>query len=124
MFIQWMGPRGLAMALDTFEARNGGSWRYTQTGPDGTPYGFHGVFHEVLAPERIIQTFEFEGLPESGHVVLESGRFEALAGGRTRFVATSVFLTVEDRDGMLQSGMEGGMNESYERLDELLEAVK
>jgi len=74
--------------------------------------------------ERIIQTFEFEGLPEKGHVTLETARFEALPGNRTKLTAQSVFQSVADRDGMLQSGMEGGVNDSYDRLDELLEKMK
>jgi uncharacterized protein YndB with AHSA1/START domain len=89
----------------------------------GNEYGFHGVNHEVLAPERIIGTFEFEGLPESGHVVMETVRFEALPGDRTRVTTQSVFQTVADRDGMVQAGMEHGVTDSHERLSELLEKV-
>jgi uncharacterized protein YndB with AHSA1/START domain len=74
----------------------------------------------VLAPERIIGTFEFEGLPERGHVALQTARFEALPGGRTRVTSQSVFQSVADRDGMLRSGMEGGVSEGFERLDEVL----
>ncbi|MDY9926914.1 SRPBCC family protein [Methanosarcina sp.] len=124
LYAQWLGPRELVMTLETFEPRNGGSWRYIQTDPDGNEYAFHGVNHEVLAPERIIGTFEFEGLPEKGHVILETARFEALPGGRTKLTSQSVFQTVEDRDGMLQSGMEEGVNDSYDRLDELLEKMQ
>jgi len=79
------------------------------------------VNHEVLAPERIIGTFEFEGLPEKGHVVLGTLRFEALPGNRTRLTSQSVFQSVADRDGMVRSGMERGVNEGYDRLDDLLE---
>jgi len=82
------------------------------------------VNHEVLAPERIICTFEFEGLPESRHVILDTARFEALPDKRTKVTSQSVFMSVEDRDGMIQSGMGEGMNESYERLDELLEKMQ
>lgn len=124
LYVQWLGPRGLTTKLETFEPRNGGSWRYIQTDKDGNTFAFHGVNHEVLPPERIIDTFEFEGLPETGHVLLEVARFEELPGDRTRLTSQSVFLSVEDRDGMMQSGMEQGINESYERLDELLEKLK
>jgi uncharacterized protein YndB with AHSA1/START domain len=82
------------------------------------------VHHEVLPPERIIGTFEFEGLPETGHVLLQKATFDVLPGNRTRFTRQSVFLSVADRDGMLQSDMKEGMNESYDRLDELLEKLK
>lgn len=120
LYVQWLGPRRLKLNLETFEPRAGGSYRYVLTDSDGTEYAFHGVNHEVLAPERIISTFEFEGLPETGHVILETAKFEVLPGDRTRLVNQSVFQSVADREGMIQAGMETGLTESYERLDELL----
>jgi uncharacterized protein YndB with AHSA1/START domain len=120
LYAQWIGPRRLTTTVESFESRNGGSWRFVQKDQDGNEFAFHGVNHEVLPSERIISTFEFEGLPEKGHVLLQTSRFESLPGGRTRLVVQSVFQSVQDRDGMLQSGMEEGMNESYDRLDELL----
>jgi len=122
---QWLGPRDLTMKIEKFEPKTGGSYRYIHSMGE-LSFGFHGVVHEVTFPERIIQTFEFEGLPEKGHVTLETARFEALPGGRTRFTNQSVFQSVADRDGILQAGMERGVNDSYERLDELIEkgAVK
>ncbi|MHB8101737.1 MAG: SRPBCC family protein [Methanosarcina sp.] len=124
LYVQWLGPRELTMTLETFEPGNGGSWRYIQKDADGNEYAFHGVNHEVLSPERIIGTFEFEGLPEKGHVILEKARFEELSGSRTKLTSQSVFQSVVDRDGMLQSGMEEGVNDSYNRLDELLEKMQ
>jgi uncharacterized protein YndB with AHSA1/START domain len=124
LYVQWIGPRGLTTNLETFEPRNGGSWRYIQKDKHGNEYAFHGVNHEVLSPERIIGTFEFEGLPEKGHVILETARFEAMPGNRTKLTSQSVFMSVADRDGMLQSGMEEGVNDSYDRLDELLEKMR
>jgi uncharacterized protein YndB with AHSA1/START domain len=124
LYAQWLGPRGLAMKLETFEPRNGGSWRYIQKDQNGNEFAFHGVNHEVAAPERIIGTFEFEGLPEKGHVILQTARFVAMPGNRTLLSSQSVFQSVADRDGMLQSGMEVGVNDSYDRLDELLEILK
>jgi uncharacterized protein YndB with AHSA1/START domain len=120
LYVQWLGPRGYEMRLEKFEPRNGGSWRYIHRDPAGNEYGFHGVYHEVKSPERIIDTFEFEGLPEEGHVILETTRFEALPGGRTRVTGQAVCQSVADRDGMIQSGMEKGVNDSNDRLDELL----
>src|SRR6266540_1404750 len=87
--------------------------------PNGNQFGFHGVFHEI-SEERMIQTFEFEGLPEGGHVTLDTMRLESLPGNRTRVTIQSLFQSVADRDGMVQSGMERGVNEGYERLDEVL----
>ncbi len=120
LYTQWLGPRELTMTLEKFEPRDGGSYRYIHEDQAGNKYAFHGVNHEVLAPERIIGTFEFEGLPEKGHVILGTLKFESLPGGRTRLTSQSVFQSVADRDGMLRSGMERGVNEGYERLDELL----
>lgn len=123
LIVQWLlGPRkhGLTMTLDKFEPRTGGVYRFIHRDQQGNEYAFHGSIHEVLTPERIVQTFEFEGLPEKGHVSLETARFEELPGGRTKLITQSVFQSVADRDGMLQSGMEEGVNDSYDRLDELL----
>ncbi len=124
LYIQWLGPRDLTMRLETFEPTSGGRWRYIHTDQQGNEFGFHGVNHEVLAPERIIGTFEFEGLPEAGHVVLETVKFEELPGGRTNVITQSVFQSVADRDGMVQSGMERGVVDSHERLDELLQQLQ
>jgi len=124
LIVQWLGPRELTMRVDQFDPRSGGSYRYIHSDKNGNEFGFHGVCHDVTAPERIIQTFEFEGLPEPGHVVLETTRLEALPGGRTKVTIQSVFQSVADRDGMLQADMERGVRESHERLDELFEAGK
>lgn len=124
LYVQWLGPRGLTTKLETFEPRDGGSWRFIQRDQSGNEFAFHGVNHEVNAPERIIGTFEFEGLPEKGHVILQTARFVAMPGNRTKLTSQSVFQSVADRDGMLQSGMEVGVKDSYDRLDELLEMLK
>lgn len=120
LYARWLGPHGLITTFETFEPVSGGRWRFIQRDQDGNEFSFRGVTHEVLAPERIIGTFEFEGLPESGHVLLETTRFEVLPGGRTRITAHSVFQSVEDRDGMVAAGMESGVVDGYERLDEIL----
>jgi uncharacterized protein YndB with AHSA1/START domain len=124
LYVQWLGPRDLTMKIDIFEPKSGGSWRYIQKDKDGNEYAFHGINHEVLTPLRIISTFEFEGLPETGHIVLEVATFEELPKKRTKVTSQLVHLSISDRDGNLQSGMEKGINESYERLDELLEKIK
>jgi uncharacterized protein YndB with AHSA1/START domain len=111
------------MTVQHFDAKSGGSYRYTHSRGD-QDYKFHGVFHEVAGPERIIQTFEFEGYPEPGHVAMETARFEALAGDRTRVVSQSIFQTVADRDGMIEAGMRRGVEDGHERLTELLETIK
>lgn len=119
LYVQWLGPRGYEMVLETFEPHSGGRYRYIHKDEDGNEFGFHGVFHE-MSEELMVQTFEFEGLPERGHVILDTMRLEELPGNRTRATIQSVYQSVSDRDGMVQSGMERGVNEGYERLDELL----
>jgi uncharacterized protein YndB with AHSA1/START domain len=123
LYVQWLGPRGYEMILETFEPHSGGRYRYIHKDPEGNEYGFHGVFHEI-SEALMIQTFEFEGLPESGHVSLDTMRLEELPGDRTRVTIQSVFQSVADRDGMVESGMERGVSEGYERLDEVLEKMQ
>ena len=120
ILVQWVGPREMGMRYEKFEPKTGGSYRYLQSLPNGMEFGFHGVCHEHLAPERIIQTFEFEGLPEKGHVVLETTQFEELPEDKTRVTVQSVFQSVADRDGMIQHGMERGVVDSFEKLDDLI----
>ncbi len=124
ILVQWVGPQEMNIRYEKFEPKAGGSYRYVQSLPNGMEFGFNGVCHEHIAPERIIQTFEFEGLPEKGHVVLETTRFEDLPNERTKVIVQSVFQSVADRDGMIQSGMENGVVVSYERLDEFIEKIK
>ncbi|WP_116189833.1 SRPBCC family protein [Paenibacillus taihuensis] len=125
LFVQWMGPNALTMKLEKFDARDGGAWKYISKEPNsGAEFAFCGVFHEVTAPSRIVQTFEFLGLPDRGHVTLETAVFEELPGDRTVVKMESVFRSIADRDGMLQSGMEGGLNESFGRLVKLLETLR
>lgn len=123
LYKEWIGPLNLTTEIDTFESVSGGRWRYIQRDWEGMEFAFHGVNHLVRPHDLIIGTFEYEGLSEEGHVIMETSRFESLPGNRTRLVEQSVFQSVEDRDGMLESGMELGVNESYERLDELLERI-
>jgi len=114
---QWLGPRRHEMLIDHWDCRTGGSYRYVHAS-DGNEFGFHGCFHEVRPNELIVQTFTFEGFPDQ--VALETLRIEDLGGGRTRLVAQSLVDSFEKRDGFVASGMEEGVREGYERLDELL----
>jgi uncharacterized protein YndB with AHSA1/START domain len=114
---EWWGPRDTSTAVDKMDVRSGGSWRFVMQGPDGSEIGFRGTYREVAPPERIVQTFEWEGMP--GHVSVETATFEDL-GDRTKVTTTSLFHTTEERDGFLASGMERGLNETYARLDEVL----
>ncbi|MFD0202054.1 MULTISPECIES: SRPBCC family protein [Saccharothrix] len=117
LVVKWQGPRYLTMRVERWDASTGGAYRYVHTHGDEA-YRFYGSFHEVRPNERIVQTFTYEGFPDS--VSLETMTFEDLGDGRTRLHATSAFQTTEARDMMLASGMETGVVEGYEQLDELL----
>jgi uncharacterized protein YndB with AHSA1/START domain len=114
---QWWGRRVDTTVVEQMDPVTGGDWRYRCESPDGTIV-FRGTFREVAAPERIVQTFEWDGMP--GYVSVDSSEFEDLGDGRTKIVTTSTFFHNEERDGMLEAGMEKGLNETYDRLEELL----
>jgi uncharacterized protein YndB with AHSA1/START domain len=115
---QWLGPRRLTMRIDHYDIVRGGSYQYVHVDEDGTEYGFWGSVHEVRPDELIVQTFSWDGEPDQ--VSLEKAIFEDLGNGRTRLRGVSVVDSVETRDAMLASGMTEGMDQGYERLDELL----
>jgi uncharacterized protein YndB with AHSA1/START domain len=114
---EWWGPSVMTTIVDSLDARKGGIWRYIQRDPAGNEYAHNGVYHEVAAPERLIHTYEFEGIPAVGIVTVT---FEELAGGRTRLTETSLYPSVEIRDGVLQSGMSEGAIELMDRFEMLL----
>jgi uncharacterized protein YndB with AHSA1/START domain len=116
LLAQWWG-RGNRLTIERMELERGGHWRFVEHSPEGT-HGFEGRYREVTPPERIVQTFEWDGMP--GHVAVESMTLEDLGDGRTRLTTLALFHTTEERDGMLHSGMEGGMNQSHAALDALL----
>ena len=113
---QWWG-RGNKLVVEKMDLVRGGHWRFIEHTPHGPP-GFEGRYAEIVAPERVVQTFEWDGLP--GHVCLETMTLEAVGPEKTKLVTVSMFMTTADFDGMMSSGMEGGMNESYAALDRLL----
>jgi uncharacterized protein YndB with AHSA1/START domain len=121
LLARWLGPRRLEMRVDAFELRHGGAWAYTHIDTNGSEYAFRGVFHGTPSPDRIVQTFEFLGAP--GHVSLDTLELVDI-DGRTLIRTTSVHQTVEARDAMLAAGMEGGVVEGYERLDELVASLQ
>lgn len=113
---QWLGPRQYEMTIDRFDARAGGEYRYLHS--DGqSEHGFHGVFH-AFEPDNMVQTFEYEGAP--GHVSLDTQVLEDLGKGRTRVKSRSIFMSVADRDAMVEAGMGSGVEDGFNRLDELL----
>ncbi len=116
LYARWVGPADITTVIDYWDARTGGSWRFLNVRGD-EQYGFHGSFHEV-SPDRIVQTFTFEGMPEA--VSLETLWFEDLGDGRTRLHAQSLVDSFEGRDAWLASGMESGVNDGYAKLDVLI----
>ncbi|MGO3327694.1 SRPBCC domain-containing protein [Gordonia sp. (in: high G+C Gram-positive bacteria)] len=116
LFARWVGPDGMSNRILTWDARDGGEWRYV-AGRDGEEYGFRGCFHTV-GDDVIVQTFTFEGVPDA--VALETMRFEELGDGRTRLHAQSLCDSMEGRDAWLVSGMEVGVDQGYAKLDGLL----
>jgi uncharacterized protein YndB with AHSA1/START domain len=117
LFSRWNGPRELGTRLEHHDCRTGGGYRYVML--QGTDeYRFFGSFHEVRPGELIVQTFTFEGFPDG--VALERLVFEDLGDGRTRLTTTSLVDSFEGRDAFVASGMEVGIQEGYQKLDELL----
>lgn len=116
LIVQWWG-RGNELVIERMEVERGGHWRYVEHAPDGV-HGFEGRYREVTPPERLVQTFEWDGMP--GYVEVTTVIFEDLGEGRTKVVTTALFHTTEERDGMLSSGMEQGLNQSYAALDGVL----
>jgi uncharacterized protein YndB with AHSA1/START domain len=121
LVVQWLGPRDLKMRIEEYDVRDGGRWRYVSTDADGNEYGFHGVFHGTPSLDGAVQTFEFEGMP--GHVAMDT-LILLERDGRTLVRRVSSFQSVEDRDGMVESGMERGVHDSDERLSELLATMR
>jgi uncharacterized protein YndB with AHSA1/START domain len=117
LMVQWLGPRRLTMRVDHYDLRDGGTWRYVHFEPDGGEHGFHGVFHGTPGPDGIVQTFEYEGAP--GHVSLDTLALEEREG-RTIVRINSVHQSVEARDAMIAAGMAEGLNEGFDRLEELI----
>ncbi|HET9757325.1 MAG TPA: SRPBCC family protein [Candidatus Limnocylindrales bacterium] len=121
LLVQWLGPRKYKMTVESWDVRDGGRWRYVNSDDDGNAWGFHGVFHGDQTPDGMLQTFEFEGSP--GNVSLESLVFED-EDGKTIIRNHSVYQSVQARDAMIESGMEGGVNEGFDRLDELISKLR
>jgi len=116
LLAQWWG-RGNKLVIERFELKAGGHWRFVEHGPDGV-HGFEGRFREVTPKERMVWTFEWDGMP--GYPSVDTVLFEDLGDGRTKVISKALFFTTEERDGMVQSGMEQGLNQSYAALDALL----
>lgn len=118
----WWGPKRYTTTVDQMDVKKGGIWRYIQRDVEGNEYAFNGVYHEVGSPERLINTFEVEGFP--GFVGLVTILFEELPDGKTKFTETTVYQSVEGRDGMIQTGMSEGAIELLDRLEALLDKLQ
>jgi len=119
---RWWGPRRYATTVDKMDVRPGGVWRFVHRAADGGEYAFNGVYREIVPPQRLVYTFNYEGAP--GHEAVETVTFEEAEGGKTRMTDHLLFETREERDGMLNSGMEEGAAETIDRLAELLRELQ
>ena len=119
LYARWSGPHGLTATIGTWDCRTGGEWSFRHTDPDGNHYDFYGSFHEVRPDELIVQTFTFAGFPDG--VALERLMLEDLGDRRCRLTAVSLVDSFEARDAMIASGMETGIREGYDKLDDLLD---
>jgi uncharacterized protein YndB with AHSA1/START domain len=117
LVVQWWGSDMATTTIDEMDVRMGGIWRYVERDAEGNEYAFRGVYHQIAAPERLVYTFEWEGMP--GHILMETISLSE-QDGKTLVTDSSVFQSVTDRDGMLQSGMEEGATASWNRLEALL----
>lgn len=121
LIAKWWTKPGDTVTVEEFEPREGGKWRFVQHA-GGQDFAFYGIIHEY-GPDRVVQTFEFSGLPERGHVIMEKMELTELEDGQTQLNVVQAFFSVQDRDGMLQSGMEEGMNQTYSALEELAKSL-
>ena len=115
---RWLGPRNSEIRIDGWDARTGGSYRYASVRDGEEVAAFYGSFHEIRLTERLVQTFTWEGMPDG--VSLDTMTFEDLGNGRTRVLGVSVVDSLESRDAIMAIGMDVGVNEGYEKLDEIL----
>jgi uncharacterized protein YndB with AHSA1/START domain len=118
----WWGPRRLTTVVDQMDVRVGGKWRFVQRDADGQEFAFNGEYREIIEPTKLAYTFEFEGMPEPGHIIVETVTLED-QGGKTMMRATAQFANLADLEGMISSGMEEGDRESHDRLAELVETL-
>jgi uncharacterized protein YndB with AHSA1/START domain len=118
LYTQWVGPRSLTTRITRWDACTGGAWAFANDRDGVEIASFYGSFHEVRPHERIVRTFTYAGQPDG--VALETLTFAELADGRTRLRVLGVVSDFETRDGILSSGMDVGVNEGFDKLDELL----
>lgn len=117
---QWWGPKQFTTIVDKMDFRPGGEWRFVHRDDKGNEFGFHGVYKEITAPSLVSDTFNFEGIP-AGHEMVETMTLEDAGEGKTKMTTTSAYANIEDLDGMVGMGMEGGAVETWERLAGLVE---
>ncbi len=121
ILVKFFAPKGINMQFLLNEYEEGKAYRYRHTDAKGNVLcTFKGVVHEMTTPQRIVITSEMEELPEAGHAVLEIYEFETLGEDKTKLIIQDVCRSVEDRDAMIKSGMEGGLVSIFNNLDELL----
>jgi uncharacterized protein YndB with AHSA1/START domain len=122
MVPKWWGPAQFETVVDKMDFRVGGEWRFIHKA-DGQEYAFHGVYKEIVPNERVSDTFNFEPIGP-GHELVETMVLEDIGNNQTKMATTSVYNNIEDLEGMVNSGMEGGATETWERLAKLVEKTQ
>jgi len=118
---EYWGPKAFTTIVDKMDVRTGGSWRFINKAPDGSEYAFSGVYKEVSPPKRVVQTFNYEAMP--GHEMTETITYEE-QDGKTIITDRAMFQSVEERDGMLKTGMETGSIETMARFAEIVKKIQ
>jgi uncharacterized protein YndB with AHSA1/START domain len=116
---RWFGPRGWSLSVCEVDLRVGGKWRFVLRGPDGQQMGMGGVYREIAAPERDVHTESFDDYP--GESIVTGVLVEQ--GGKTTLTGTILYESKVIRDAVIQSGMEHGAAETYDKLAELLPSL-
>lgn len=121
ILIRFFAPKGVKMEFLTAEYQQGSFYRYRHTDAHGKILcTFKGVIHEMSAPDRIIITSELEEMPQPGHVVLEIYEFSKLDNNKTKLIIQDVCRSIDDREALINSGMEASLVSIFTNLDELL----
>lgn len=119
LYVRWFMPAELKMVIESMDAVTGGSYKHTHYHSDNA-FSFYGVFHEVIAPELIIKTSEFIGLPVKVQPALELIQFDSISVNRTRVIIEVVCPSITQRDAMVSAGMQPTLDITHQQLDALL----
>ena len=118
LFSRWFGPRGFTVPVCEMDLRPGGAWRCIMRSPDGVEMGMKGVYQEIVPYERLVSTEIYDDYEEYG-ASLNTLTLEE-KDGVTTLTTRVLYPSMETRDAVIASGMEGGASQTLDRLEELL----